>query len=193
MKKFCITVFFIMSTTSLLIAHGYAGWKPSAEDEPVKVSPVKGKQSLHTMVEEVVKNFKIHYPQLTDYFEKAYGYAVFPAITKGGFGIGAAHGTGEVYEKDNFIGTASMTQVTLGLQFGGQTYSEIIFFKDKETLEDFKEGTFKPGAQASAVASTAGVSTDADYDHGVAIFTLSKIGLMYEAAIGGQKFNFKPQ
>ena len=74
MKKFCITVFFIMSTTSLLIAHGYAGWKPSAEDEPVKVSPVKGKQSLHTMVEEVVKNFKIHYPQLTDYFEKAYGY-----------------------------------------------------------------------------------------------------------------------
>ncbi|MBE7447086.1 MAG: lipid-binding SYLF domain-containing protein [Planctomycetia bacterium] len=145
------------------------------------------------MVEEVVKNFKIHYPQLTDYFEKAYGYAIFPTITKGGFGIGGAHGTGEVYEKDNFIGTASVTQVTIGFQFGGQTYSEIIFFKDKETLEDFKEGTLKPGAQASAIALTAGVSTDADYDHGVAIFTLSKTGLMYEAAIGGQKFNFQPK
>ncbi len=136
---------------------------------------------------------KIHYPHLTVYFEKAYGYAVFPTITKGGIGIGAAHGTGEVYEKGEYIGTASMTQVTVGAQFGGQTYSEIVFFKDKETLEDFKKGNFKPGAQASTIASTAGASTDADYDHGVAIFTLSKSGLMFEATAGGQKFNFKPK
>ena len=148
---------------------------------------------MHTLAEEVIKNFKIHYPHLTVYFEKAYSYAVFPTITKGGIGIGAAHGTGEVYEKGECIGTASMTQVTVGAQFGGQTYSEIVFFKDKETLEDFKKGNFKPGAQASAIASTAGASTDADYDHGVAIFTLSKSGLMFEATVGGQKFNFKPK
>lgn len=188
MKKQIIITFFIMSTTSMLITPGYAGWKPSAEDEPVK-----SQLSLNTQTEKVIRNFKTHYPHLTVYFEKAYGYAVFPTITKGGIGIGAAHGTGEVYEKDEFIGTASMTQVTIGLQFGGQKYSEIVFFKDKETLDDFKKGNFKPGAQASAIASTAGASADADYDHGVAIFTLSEGGLMFEATVGGQKFNFKPK
>ncbi|MEP9411590.1 MAG: lipid-binding SYLF domain-containing protein [Candidatus Brocadia sp.] len=188
MGKQIITTFFIVSTISILITSGYAGWKPSAEDEPVK-----SKVLLNTQTEEVIRNFKIHYPHLTIYFEKAYGYAVFPTITKGGIGIGAAHGTGEVYEKGEFIGTANMTQVTVGAQFGGQTYSEIVFFKDRETLEDFKKGNFKPGARASAVVSTAGTSADADYDHGVAIFTLSKSGLMFEAAVGGQKFNFKPK
>ncbi|MFN3532652.1 MAG: YSC84-related protein [Candidatus Brocadia sp.] len=188
MKKQIIITFFVMGTTSMLITPGYAGWKPSAEDEQAK-----SKVSLNTQAEEVIKNFKIHYPHLTVYFEKAYGYAVFPTITKGGIGIGAAHGTGEVYEKGEFIGTASMTQVTIGVQFGGQRYSEIVFFKDKETLEDFKKGNFKPGAQASAIASTAGASVDADYDHGVAIFTLSESGLMFEATVGGQKFNFKPK
>ena len=188
MKKQFIIPLFIMGTTSILITSGYAGWKPSVEDKPAE-----GKLSLHTLAEEVIRNFKIHYPHLTVYFEKAYGYAVFPTITKGGIGIGAAHGTGDVYEKGKFIGIASMTQMTIGAQFGGQTYSEIVFFKDKETLEDFKKRALKPGAQASAVASTAGTSADADYDHGVAIFTLSKGGLMFEATVGGQEFNFKPK
>lgn len=179
---------FIMSISSIRLPSGYAGWIPSAEDEPAK-----GKKLLNTESEEVVKNFKIHYPLLTVYFEKAHGYAVFPTITKGGIGIGAAHGTGDVYEKGEYIGTASMTQVTLGAQFGGQTYSEIVFFKDKETLSDFKEGDLKASAQASAIAATAGASTDADYDHGVAIFTLSKTGLMFEATVGGQRFSFKPR
>lgn len=188
MKKLFIVMLFIMSISSILLPSGYAGWIPSAEDEPVK-----GKKLLNTESEEVIRNFKIHYPHLTVYFEKAYGYAVFPTITKGGIGIGAAHGTGDVYEKGEYIGSASMTQVTLGAQFGGQTYSEIVFFKDKETFSDFKEGDLKASAQASAIAATAGASTDADYDHGVAIFTLSKSGLMFEATVGGQRFGFKPK
>ncbi len=188
MKKHCILALSIMIAASIHLPSGYAGWKPSVED-----MPGKNARSLHTQTEEVIRNFKIHYPHLTIYFEKAYGYAVFPTITKGGIGIGAAHGVGDVYEEGEFIGTASMTQVTIGAQFGGQTYSEIVFFKDKETLDDFRKGNFKPGAQASAVASTAGASTDADYDHGVAIFTLSKNGFMFEASVGGQKFQFKPK
>ena len=79
------------------------------------------------------------------------------------------------------------------MQLGGQQYSEIVFFKDKATLEDFKAGKLKLGAQASAIAATSGVSADAAYSEGVAIATLSKSGLMYEAAIGGQKFTFKPK
>jgi lipid-binding SYLF domain-containing protein len=107
-------------------------------------------------------------------------------------GLGGAYGKGEVYEREALIGVSSLTQLTIGFQLGGQAYSEIIFFKDKEALDDFKGGNFELGAQASAVAATAGASADASYDNGVAIFTLAKGGLMYEASIGGQKFSFEP-
>ncbi len=105
---------------------------------------------------------------------------------------GGAHGKGEVYERGQLVGTTRLTQLSLGLALGGQAYSELIFFRDKAALDDFKSGNFELGAQASAIAVTAGASTDASYENGVAIFTLPKAGLMYEAAVAGQKFSFYP-
>ena len=185
MKKLLITNLIALCITAAFLAPVYAGWNPN------KTESAKDQEVSNTKVAEVIANFKNNYPNLKTYFEEAHGYAIFPTVTKGGVGIGAAHGKGEVYEKGTMIGSTSLTQVTIGAQFGGQSYSEIIFFKDKETLDDFKAGKVKLGARASAVASTAGVSKDADYNQGVAVFTLSKNGLMYEATIGGQKFRFE--
>jgi lipid-binding SYLF domain-containing protein len=147
------------------------------------------------------------------FFKNCYGYAVFPTIGKGGIGIGAAHGSGHVYARDAYVGDASMTQVTVGLQFGGQAYSQIIFFEDKRAFDEFTSGHFEFGAQATAVAITAGASAQAstggtgagassssgnartagEYHKGMAVFTVAKGGLMYEASIGGQKFGYKPK
>jgi lipid-binding SYLF domain-containing protein len=146
------------------------------------------------------------------FFKSAYGYAVFPTIGKGGIGVGAAHGTGRVYARGKYVGDTSMTQVTVGLQLGGQAFSQIIFFEDERSLKEFTSGNFEFGAQASAVAITAGASastgttgsgagasggkkdatTAGKYHKGMAVFTIAKGGLMYEAAIGGQKFSYKP-
>lgn len=139
-----------------------------------------------------IGEFKKKDKKLDNFFKQAYGYAVFPSVGKGAIGIGGAHGNGVVYEKGKPIGDTSLTQVTIGFQLGGQAYSEIIFFKDKKTLDDFKNGNFELGAQASAVAVTAGASADANYEKGVAVFTMAKGGLMYEASVGGQKFSFDP-
>lgn len=145
------------------------------------------------------------------FFNKSYGYAVFPTIGKGGIGIGAAHGSGQVYVKGAHVGDSSMTQVTFGAQLGGQAYSQIIFFENKRVFDEFTSGNFEFGAQASAVAITAGASaqagttgaaagasgnqkhakTSAQYSKGMAVFTVAKGGLMYEASIGGQKFSYK--
>ncbi len=145
------------------------------------------------------------------YFKNAYGYAVFPTIGKGGVGIGGAYGKGRVYEQGKYIGNTSMTQVTVGLQLGGQAYSEMIFFEDERSLKEFTGGNFEFGADASAVAitasanakaSTTGASAGASggkkdattagsYYKGTATFTVAKGGLMYEASVGGQKFNYK--
>jgi lipid-binding SYLF domain-containing protein len=145
------------------------------------------------------------------FFGSSYGYAVFPTIGKGGVGIGGAHGSGRVYAKGAYVGDTSMTQVTVGLQFGGQAYSQMIFFQNKAAFDQFTSGNFEFGAQATAVAITAGASAQAGtggtgagasgtkehatttggYHSGMAVFTVAKGGLMYEATIGGQKFSYK--
>jgi lipid-binding SYLF domain-containing protein len=148
------------------------------------------------------------------FFAKSYGYALFPTIGKGGIGIGGAYGKGRVYAQGNYVGNASMTQVTIGFQLGGQAYSQIIFFEDKRAFDEFTGGNFEFGAEASAVAITAGASartgttgssagaSGGKYDattassgfrKGMAVFTVAKGGLMYEASIGGQKFNYTPK
>ncbi len=144
-------------------------------------------------------------PVVEPYFKKSHGYAIFPTIGKGGIGIGGAHGKGQVYVGDKLTGKTSMTQVTIGFQFGGQAYSQIIFFEDKRAYEEFTSGNFEFGAGASAVAITAGAQAQAgstgssasaspggtagsqaetDFHKGMAVFTRAKGGLMYEAAIG---------
>ena len=163
-----------------------AGWNPSAE-EKAEQQNVK-----NTKVAETLARFKNKDPSLKTFFKKAYGFAVFPTVGKGGIGIGGAYGSGEVFKKGRLIGKTSISQLTIGFQLGGQAYSELIFFKDKKTLDDFTSGNFEFSAQVSAVAVTAGASADVDYNNGVAIFTMAKGGLMYEASVGGQKFSFEP-
>ena len=105
--------------------------------------------------------------------------------------VGAARGKGYVYQGGRLIGRSTLTQVTIGLQLGGQAYSEVVFFKDAGALDNFKSGRLKLDAQASAVALTARASADLAYRNGVAIVTMAKGGVMYEASVGGQKFSYK--
>ncbi len=131
-------------------------------------------------------------PATKQWFADAYAYAVLPRVGKGGIGIGGAYGKGLVIRGSQTVGKASMSQVTVGLQLGGQVYSEYILFEDETAFKHFTRGQFEFDAQVSAVAITAGASFDADYEKGVAVFTLADGGLMYEAAVGGQKFKYKP-
>jgi len=142
--------------------------------------------------EKTIEAFKDRNIKFDSYFEKAYGYAVFPTIGKGAVGIGGAHGKGLVYEQGNIVGDTKMTQITVGFQWGGQAYSEVIFFENQKALKAFKYGEIEFAGQVSAVAVTEGASADIAYKNGVAVFTLTKGGLMYEASIGGQKFKYFP-
>jgi len=147
---------------------------------------------------------------LSNMFETAYGYALFPTIGKGGIVVGAAYGEGRVYERGKYIGDTSMTQATVGLQLGGTGFSQVVFFKDERSLNEFTSGNFEFGAEAQATAITASAkasantagssvtasgtknraATDGGYYRGMATYTITKGGLMYEATIGGQKFSF---
>jgi lipid-binding SYLF domain-containing protein len=149
----------------------------------------------------------------SEFFPKAYGYALFPTIGKGGLVVGAAHGDGRVFRKGTYVGDTTVTQLSVGFQAGGEAYSEIIFLENQAAFDKFATGKFEMSATAQATAITANVSASAGttgasatasadksdaaatgtYNDGMAVFTIAKGGLMYEASIAGQKFSYKPK
>ncbi len=143
-------------------------------------------------IEYVIATMREKDPGIAQWFERSYGYAVFPNVGKGGLGIGGAHGNGIVYRAGHPVGKTELKQITIGFQAGGQSFVEVIFFKDKTAFDDFTRGNFEFGAQVSVVAISAGASADLAYNGGVAIVTMAKGGLMYEATVGGQKFEYEP-
>lgn len=165
-----------LASASILLVSTSLAWDPdeAAEHE--------------ASAQEAIAALKEKDPSIERFFDAAVGYVVLPTVGKAGLGIGGAHGKGFLYEDGVSTANVTLTQLSIGLQVGGQTYSEFIFFEDEETMTEFKRGNYELSAQASAVAIEKGASRDVDYDSGVAIFTLAKGGLMAEASVGGQKF-----
>jgi lipid-binding SYLF domain-containing protein len=140
-----------------------------------------------------ITTFKQRDPSLQRFFDTAAGYAVFPKVTQGGAGIGAAHGRGVVYQNNLVMGFSELSAGSIGAQLGGQSYSEIIFFQNQYQLDQFKRGETKFSAQASAVAASNGSAAKSDYAEGVAVFITGQEGLMFDASIGGQGFSYRPR
>lgn len=179
MKKMFITV---ISLVFVIAAGTASAWDPN---EVSDLEP-KAKEALTAFTEKD--------PGINTFIDQAAGFVVIPTVGKAGIGIGGARGKGLLYERSKDpTAVVTLTQLTIGFQWGGQAYSEFIFFETAKDLEDFKRGNYELGAQASAVAVTAGVSADANYTDGVAVFTQAKGGLMYEASVGGQKFKVEPK
>ncbi|MFO7913970.1 MAG: lipid-binding SYLF domain-containing protein [Desulfotignum sp.] len=152
-------------------------------------------------------------PAVKPFFKDAYGYAVFPTVGKGGIVVGGAYGKGKVYRQGKLTGHVTLSKLSVGFQLGGQAFSEIIFFQDKRAYDEFTDDSYEFGASMSAVVITAGAQASAgtqggtagasagpdasahapiSYTKGLAVFIHAKGGLMYEAAIGGQRFDFTP-
>ena len=149
--------------------------------------PDEGKE-YDEKAQVALAEFKEKDPKVQSFIDKSAGYVIIPTVGKAALGVGGARGKGVLYENGEVTAVITLTQLSFGFQGGGQAYSEFIFFEDAATLENFKRGNYELNAQASAVAITAGASADAEFNGGMAIFTQAKGGLMYEAAVGGQKF-----
>ncbi len=168
---------FLFAISFLLISVSYSqGWKPELEKD--------SREALATMIADA--------PKLKTFKDQAYAWAIYPKITKAAFVIGGAGGEGVVFQNGTPVGRSKIKQGSFGLQAGGQQYSEVIFFQNKEAFDKFKNGNLKFSAQTSAVAIVPGASFDVAYDEGVAVFTRVKGGIMAEASLGGQHFSFVP-
>src|SRR6267154_4759208 len=172
---------FSSTVSVLLLTSGNSAFTASAADDGLAVKAQKAIEVLQKADS-----------RLTNRFNDAAGYAVFPSVGKGGVFLGGEHGKGIVYEKGKPIGEATLTEINVGPQVGGQSFYEVIFFETSEALANFKQGNFEMSAEVSAVAAAEGASLNAKYRDGVMVFTLPRSGLMVQASIGGQKFKYKP-
>ncbi|HYE17119.1 MAG TPA: YSC84-related protein [Tepidisphaeraceae bacterium] len=152
----------------------------------------EGRANLHNAVEEARANLYSADPDFRDFLTKSHAYVIFPTVGEGGLIVGGGRGRGEVYRGNEMIGHAQMTFASVGLQAGGQAYTQVIVFEDAAALDRFVNNRFEFTAKASAVALKEGASKAARYTDGVAVFTYVKGGLMAQAALGGQKFSFTP-
>jgi lipid-binding SYLF domain-containing protein len=149
-------------------------------------------ERLDTDTGTAIQTFRGSGPRMQQLFDTAYGYVVFPSVDKGAAGVGAAEGRGLVYQGGALVGRAKLTQVTVGAQLGGQSYSEVIFFENARAFQEFEDGKTAISAGLSAVAAADSASAEAKYQHGVIVRTMDRSGLMFEASVGGQHFTFRP-
>jgi lipid-binding SYLF domain-containing protein len=153
----------------------------------------EGKANLQSEADVALSKAKKNDSSLTKVLQDAAGYAVFPTVGKGAVGVGGAYGKGVLYENGIAVGYCDLSQASIGLQLGGQGYTEIIAFENQHAVNRFKSGNFAFDAQATAVALKSGAGANAKYANGVAVFTMDEAGLMYEASVGGQKFSYQPK
>jgi lipid-binding SYLF domain-containing protein len=156
-----------------------ADWQPDPDDK----KQVKAQAAIEKIKEKI--------PRSATYFEQAYGFAILPSVTRAAVGFGGAYGKGFVIEGDNLIGTTGFWQFTSGLQLGVNNFSMIVFFKDQEALQYFKERKIQFAGQAGLAVAAFGIAGAPAYNEGVAIITMTRLGLLAEFSYGGLKFTYK--
>ena len=139
-----------------------------------------------------MQRFRERIPRTESYFEQAYAFAIFPSVTRVGFGFGGAYGKGVVIEGDDTVGRSKYWQFTSGIQAGARNFSMIIFFKDKPALDYYQAGKLQFMGQAGIALGPVGAAGTPGYNEGVAVVTVTRLGLMGEFTISGAKFTYKP-
>jgi lipid-binding SYLF domain-containing protein len=173
-----------LGVCSLLLALAGCAIAPKSQE---------GRAAIETAAHESLALAVATDPSLKPLLDEAAGYAVFPRIGKGAVGIGGAYGKGVLFEGGRIVGYCDLTQASIGLQLGGQAYTEIVTFETSDVVHAFKRGRYNFDARVSAVALRSGVGAAARYTDGVAVFTMDESGFMFEASLGGQRFDFQPK
>jgi lipid-binding SYLF domain-containing protein len=147
---------------------------------------------VHADVLAALERMKEKDASVAKLLDKAYGFAVIPSLGRASAVLGGAYGLGEVFEQGRVIGYAAIVQLTIGVQLGGETFHELVVFRDRKALEAFKSGKLAFAANAEVVIVKAGAEAVKGFGGGTTIFVCSEGGLLLNLAIGGQKFIFRP-
>ena len=151
------------------------------------------KDALVDQAQAMLREMKSQDSSLQGFLDRGYGYVIFPNVGKGGLVAGGAYGRGVVYRGNEMVGYADLSQASIGLQAGGQTFSELIVFENEDTFNKFTKSELQFGANVSAIALKTGAGSSATFKNGLAVFVMPKGGLMFEVSLSGQQFKYQPK
>lgn len=174
------------AVVALVVSVLFAGCATAPESE-------QKRDALVDQAQASLKEMQAQDASLQSFLDKGYGHVIFPNVGKGGLVAGGAYGRGVVYRGNEMIGYADLTQASLGLQAGGQSFSELIVFQDEATFNKFTASQLQFGANASAIALKTGAASSATFQNGLAVFVMPKGGLMFEVSLSGQQFKYQPK
>ena len=158
-------ILFLLLSASI----GYA--QPSTREE------AKINSSIRVFQEMVTKENQTG--AMGELLSSASGIAIFPKLTKIGFGLGVQFGEGLVLRRDqetgNWYGPAfiEIKTATVGPQIGIQDVSLVLIIMDDAGINGFKETDFTLGAKISISTGPKGESLQKDADFDDSIYTYS--------------------
>ena len=185
---FTLTLLF---SSGAVLAQDYDKKEKKKDKDKEQIVDQDQRKNLERDVKDAKTAFMSANPELESTLSSAAGYAIFPNVGKGAWILGGAAGNGIVYEKGQLAGYAELRQIDIGFQFGGKAYRELIIFKTKEALDEFKEGDFEFGGSASAVIWDKGKGEAITFENGVGVAIMPKAGAMAGISVGGQEFDYR--
>ena len=118
---------------------------------------------------------------------KAVGHAVFDN-TKMQFIVSAGGGTGVAVHRSGKRTYMNMGTGGIGLGIGVKTFQVVFLFETDKAFNGFVEKGWQADAQAGAAAGTADATANTTFSNGLAVFVLSKKGLIASADVSGTKY-----
>ncbi len=155
------------------------------------MQPVVYDQQQADTLQSAIAAFRAH-EELAPFFDQALAYAVFPANWRAGGGFGAAFGTGWLLEGGEVTGRALMVEAFVGANLGLQGDRKILFFREEKALDQFKRGRFEFTGPANASLATGGKAVTPGYHPDGALGVVVRGGLMLEASVGTQRYDYFP-
>lgn len=149
-------------------------------------------QTLERQAQSTLAEMTGRDPGLSAVLHDSIAYAVFPSVGAAGAIVGGAFGKGILYEHGAAAGYVELKQASIGLELGGQSFAELIVFRNPQEVEDLKAGNFKMGTNVSAVAITAGAAAATRISDQAAVFVMPRGGLMASVSVTGQTIGFRP-
>jgi lipid-binding SYLF domain-containing protein len=122
------------------------------KDELTENSQVYAEDAFNSL--EIAKNFS---QKNKDIDQRSVAQIVFPKAVKGSFIFGGNYAEGYLIENEQILDQIRMIGGNIGPNIGGQSYSQITYIMDSETLFQIKNGQ-KFSLQGTASYAKAGQS-----------------------------------
>ena len=92
------------------------------------------------LIKTTLDHASVRYPENKTLFDASVAQVVFPKVFKGGMLLGGTYGEGYLVRDGIVLSQVRLAGGNAGLNAGAQSYSQVVYILDEETLAAFRHG-----------------------------------------------------